>query len=278
MAMAKAKRPAEVFGTASIDLSTAAKAQRQKYLCPYIGSKCIKQTRLATYPMGVCSVDYNGDFIAICPKRFLQDQRVFKDIADQHFGTRNDLIVFSEIGLKTIGTFDYVMVKHKPMSDEIEDFVVIEFQTGQTTGTGKLVQGLKDVMKGTDIAAKSYAFGLNTYDVWKRSFTQILNKGIVLEAWQRKIYWVVQEQVVRYLFNRYHLNDLSTDPDNATVFLMYDLVCANNALALVNRGLCSASVDHLFNAFRLNPSIPKRKEFEVILNKKLRARLGFELH
>lgn len=30
-------------------------------------------------------------------------------------------------------------VKHKPMSPEIEDFAAIEFQTGQTTGTGQLV-------------------------------------------------------------------------------------------------------------------------------------------
>ena len=67
----------------------------------------------------------------------MQDNTVFKDIAEHHFKTRNDLVVFSEIGLSQTGTFDFVMVRHKPLSSEIEDFVVIEFQTGQTTGTGE---------------------------------------------------------------------------------------------------------------------------------------------
>jgi len=82
-----------------------------------------------------------------------------KDIADHYFKTRNDLVVFTEIGLSQVGTFDFVMVKHRPFSSEIEDFVVVEFQTGQTTGTGKLVEGLKDLMKGDDLQGRSYGFG-----------------------------------------------------------------------------------------------------------------------
>jgi Restriction endonuclease NotI len=88
--------------------------------------------------MGVCSVRYGNSIVALCPRRFLQDNIVFKNIADHYFKTRNDLVVFSEIGLPHTGTFDYVMVKHKPFSSDIEDFIVIEFQTGQTTGTGQI--------------------------------------------------------------------------------------------------------------------------------------------
>ena len=143
-----AKHPAEVFGCSFKEASDLPKKGRKKYWCPFADDKCNKQSRLIKYPMGVCSVRYGDETIALCPRRFLQNNIIFKDIADHYFKTRNDLVVFSEIGLSQTGTFDYVMVKHKPFSSDIEDFVIIEFQTGQTTGTGQLVQALKDCLKG----------------------------------------------------------------------------------------------------------------------------------
>ena len=189
------KHPAEVFGYPIGAKSAKAKAARRGYWCPFANEKCNKQSRLVKYPMGVCSVQYGNQVIALSPRRFLQDNTVFKDIADHHFKTRDNLLLFSEVGLAGTGNFDFVMVKHKPLSSDIEDFVIIEFQTGQTTSTGKLVQALKECLGGKGIKGKSYAFGLNMADIWKRSFTQILNKGIVLEKWGHKIYWVVQEPV-----------------------------------------------------------------------------------
>jgi len=272
-----AKRPAEVFGFLTSDSSPEALAARARYWCPFVDERCNKQSRLIAYPMGVCSVEYNGEAIAVCPRRFLQQKRVFENIADRYFGTRNDLILFSEVGLPTIGTFDYVMVKHRPLSSEIEDFIAIEFQTGQTTGTGKLVQALQDVIKGEDISDRTYAFGMNTYDVWKRSFTQILNKGVVMEAWSKKIFWVVQAQLFQYLVNRYHLTNMDTSLAHSTVFALYDLQVQGNQLYLRAREVRSVSVDSLFKAFRTNPAIPAREQFEKLLRAKLQAKLGFTL-
>ncbi|MBW2246328.1 MAG: hypothetical protein JRF62_03875 [Deltaproteobacteria bacterium] len=99
-----AKHPAEVFGCsfrAALDLP---KKGRKKYWCPFADDKCNKQSRLIKYPMGVCSVQYGDSLVALCPRRFLQDNTVFKDIADHYFHTRNDLVVFSEIGLAQTGT------------------------------------------------------------------------------------------------------------------------------------------------------------------------------
>jgi len=271
------KTPAEVFGYLASDRSTEAQSARELYWCPFVNQRCNKQSRLVDYPMGVCSVYFNDQIIAICPRRFLQARKALQDVADARFGTRSDLIVFSEIGLPTIGTFDYVMVKHRPLSAEIEDFVIVEFQTGQTTGTGKLVEALKDVMNGVDIAGRSYGFGLNLYDIWKRSFTQILNKGIVMEAWGKKIYWVVQEQVIGYLLSRYHLDTLVYDDCDTTIFLTYDLVTTSGQTELRHSHLRSSSVDALFSAFRNNPKIPTREEFEATLVSKLRASIGFTL-
>ena len=272
-----AKHPAEVFGYSFRSALDLPKKGRKKYWCPFAHDKCNKQSRLIKYPMGVCSVQYGNNLVALCPRRFLQDNTVFKDIADHYFQTRNDLIVFSEIGVAQTGTFDYVMVKHKPFSSEIEDFVVVEFQTGQTTGTGQLVKGLKDCLAGKNIEGKNYGFGLNLADIWKRSFTQILNKGIVLENWGHKIYWVVQEPVYQDFLNRYNLNGMTYDGKHTTVFAIYDLSPDADKCNLFQTRIESSTVEDLFKAFRNNPNIPSRATFLKKLETKLNAKMELKL-
>ena len=272
-----AKHPSEVFCYPVWVSSQEAKENRTKYWCNFVSQRCDKQSRLISYPMGVCSVQYNSSTVAICPKRFLQDNIIFKDIARHYFGTLNDLVVFPEAGLAGIGSFDYVMVKHKPLSSEIEDFVIIEMQTDQTTGTGKLVKALEDFMQGKNIEGETYGFGTNTYDTLKRSFTQILNKGIVLENWQQKIYWVFQEFVYRNFTNRYNLKNMGFDPAHSTVFMIYDLKRQADCYQLTNTRIESSTIENLFNAFRNNPNIPSKDKFVDALNKKLKAQIQLNL-
>ncbi len=271
------KHPAEIFGYPLRAVSGLPKKGRKRYWCPFADDKCNKQSRLISYPMGVCSVRYGDNIIALCPRRFLQDNTVFSDIAEHYFKTRNDLVVFMEIGLSQTGTFDYVMVKHRPFSSNIEDFVVIEFQTGQTTGTGQLVQALRDCLKGNDIGDKSYRFGLNFADIWKRSFTQILNKGIVLENWGHKIYWVVQEPVYQDFVNRYNLNGMSYNDEHKTVFTIYDLSQNSFEYNLFQTRIESSTINDLFKAFRYNPNIPSKETFISKLKKKLEAKMELKL-
>jgi restriction endonuclease NotI len=272
------KYPSEIFGYPYSNTSKKATAIRSKYWCPFVDKICYKQSRLIRYPFGVCSAHFNNDEVALCPRRFLDGDAVFTDIAQHYFKTVNNILVFPEIRLKDIGSFDFVMVKYKPMSFEIEDFVAIEFQTGQTTGTGKLVEGLKDYVGKKSIHEKSYGFGLNLYDVWKRSFTQILNKGVIMENWKKKIYWVVQEPVYRYLETRYNLKSLDFQPDHSTVFALYDLKPTAEMFELVASRKVSASMDRLFSAFRSNTVMPSVKDFEVALKRKIQAEAQISLH
>lgn len=272
-----AKHPAEVFGHALAASSNQTLIDREKYWCPFVNQKCNKQSRLIKYPMGVCAVRYGEQIVALSPRRFLQDNIVFKDIADHYFNTRDNLLVFSEIGLSQIGTFDYVMVKHKPLSNEVEDFIIIEFQTGQTTGTGQLVKALEDFMHGEDIEGKNYSFGLNLADIWKRSFTQILNKGIVLEHWGHKIYWIVQEPVYKNLLDRYNLNGMTCNPEHKVVFAIYDLRLIDNEYELFQTRLESSTIDSLFSAFRNNPNIPSKDAFVAKLKNKIKSRIELQL-
>ena len=186
--------------------------------------------------------------------------------------------MFSEVGLTDIGNFDFVMVKHKPMSSDIEDFVAIEFQTGQTTNTGKLVQGLRDFMDGESIVYKSYGFGLNFFDIWKRTFTQVLNKGVIMETWKKKIYWVVQEPVYKFFEAKYSLQRLAYKPQHSTVFALYDLEPGKQSFELAASRKISASMDQLFDAFRNNPNIPPLDKFISRLKHKIEAEAQISLH
>jgi len=236
--------------------------------------------------MGVCSVQYGDDVIALSPRRFLQDQTVFRDIADHYFGGRQDLLVFPEVSIPKatgLGRFDFVMVKHKPLSSEIDDFVAVELQTGQTTNTGRLVQALQDYRAGHVVAGENYRFGLNFADIWKRAFTQILTEGIVMEHWAHKVYWVLQEPIYQDLLERYSLHGMSYDPSHSTVFLIYDLERAGDRYTLRRTRVETATVDGLFRAFRTNLQIPPQTAFLEKLSGRVRrelsgtARLGLHI-
>jgi hypothetical protein len=268
--MAMEKHPAEIFGHPIDVNSPQAQDHRKQHWCPFANKPCDKKSRLIDYPMGVCSVQYGEEIIALSPKRFLQDNTIFYDIADHHFGRRHDLLVFSEVSIPKaghLGRFDYVMAKHRPLSSEIEDFVIIELQTGQTTSTGALVQALEDFTQGKDLSGTSYAFGMNLADVWKRTFTQILTKGIALERWGHKIYWIVQEPVYQNFLDRYQLHGMSYDPDHSTIFAIYDLERSGKQYTLHQTRIESSTIDDLFKAFRTNLEIPPKDAFVNKLQK-----------
>ncbi len=91
------------------------------------------------------------------------------------------MLLFSEVHLSNVGSFDFVLVKHKPISNKIADFCIVEFQSDSTTGTGELVRALKDFMKELNVLDNKYRFGMNTYNTIKLSYIQMLIKGQVME-------------------------------------------------------------------------------------------------
>lgn len=263
--------PSEIFGYPASNSGNEAREIRARHWCPFVDKVCYKQSRLLDIPFGVCTAHVNGEEVALCPRRFLDGHVVFSDCAEHQFKTRTDIIVFSETRLGQVGSFDFVMVQHQKMSAEIEDFGIVEFQTGQTTQTGQLVRGLRDSIAGETVAGKSYDFGLNLYDIWKRAFTQVLNKGVIMEAWKKRIYWVIQEPVYKYFEARYNLEHLAFDPVHSTVFAVYDLKPGKQRLELVLSRMVSASMDQLFAAFRDNPNIPSLDKFVAALKGRTEA-------
>lgn len=189
---------------------------------------------------------------------------MFEDIADIYFGSHEDILLLKEInsGNKSLGIFDYVLARHESLSTRIVDFAVVEFQTVDTTSTGKLTKAIEDFKTGQTIAGTRYSFGLNWSNVWKRAFIQVLNKGRVLEAWGNKAFWVVQEPTYLDLLERYKLQSIMAEgAEGTTVFLVYDLKADEDTINLVQTRVESASISELIKAFAENTDIPSKEKF-----------------
>ena len=162
------------------------------------------------------------------------------------------------------------------MQAEVDDFVSVEFQSDSTTYTGRLVQAIQDFFAGHDASSQSYQFGMNTYDSIKRAMTQLMNKGIVYEAWDTKCYWVIQEYIYANLVSRYGFKTDGYDPGHASRFALYDLVPNRGRLTLTPTRYISTSVDEVYRAMRNNPALPGKDAFVDGLNRKLKLRLSAE--
>ena len=251
--------------------------------CPFQDRTCNKKSRLISFPFGVCSAKHGDGLRAICPHRFDEPgsiegvSRVLEDVASHYFGDLDNLVAFSEVRLPNVGNIDHVLVRHKPMKPEVDDFVSVEYQSDSTTSTGGLVQAIREFAQGVDVNTKTYSFGMNTYDSIKRAVTQLMNKGIVYEAWDAKCYWVIQEYIYENLGNRYAFKSQRFSPSHASRFALYDLVATGDSVSLQLVRFISTTVDEVYQAMRNNPGIPKKDDFVSRLNSRLRLGLNIQV-
>ena len=273
-------RPAEIFGFPAANREDVAEEVRGRHWCPFMQSTCDKKSRLLDFPFGVCSVEHRGGIRAVCPHRF--DERgtldgvpiVLENIAMHYFGDINNTVIFSELVLPGVGRIDYVIVRHKPMTREVDDFTTVEIQSDSTTSTGKLVEGMRDFQQGNDLSLKSYGFNMNTYDSIKRAITQLMNKGIIYEHWGTKCYWVIQEYIYANLVNRYGFKPDGFTTEDASIFALYDIVPGSDRLRLTPTRYVSTSVEEVYQAMRHNRTMPQKDDFVRKLNAELRLKLN----
>jgi len=265
--------PNEIFTYPVESKTTEARKSVQKYYCRFLESKCDKQSRTIKYPMGVCSVNHSGTKPIICPHRFLENNLVFKNASNAAFGDTNNVLLFSEVKISNVGSFDFVLVKHKPINNKVDDFCIVEFQSDSTTGTGELVEALKDFMKGKDVLENKYRFGMNTYNTIKLSYIQMLIKGQVMEKWDKNIFWIMQKFVYENMVNRFCLTDLDYNANHSTQYHIYDLTKNSEIYNLKLFDKKSTTISNLLRAFTHQPT-PSLDTFVGVLERKIKLKLG----
>lgn len=225
MAESESSKVLELFGCSTRlehDWARVVKAQS----CPFTNTKCFKVRKSEPgISIGTCSVRYGektAQDIVICPDRLLERRQVFTDclhLLTQH-DPGNTLHVVPEVSIPG-GTVDYFLVSEN--RGKVRDFVAIEFQTLDTTGTvwperQRLVKSLG--LKPSDKAGESRKpFGMNWKMTAKTILVQLHHKVDTLEHVGKRLVLVIQDCLIDYLRGEFNFSHLHGVRDGDTMHI-----------------------------------------------------------
>ncbi|MDH4378394.1 MAG: NotI family restriction endonuclease [Vampirovibrionales bacterium] len=183
--------------------------------CPYISKKCYKVRKSGpNISIGTCTVEYGKDPepLVICPSRFLERHQIFTDCI--HLLTLhepgNELHVVSEVSIPG-GSVDYFLISAK--NEKVVDFVGIEIQTLDTTGTvwperQRLLKAL-NLKRLDDAESSTRPYGMNWKMTAKTILVQIHHKIHTFEHLNKKLVLIVQDKLLEYMIKEFSFGHLS---------------------------------------------------------------------
>lgn len=213
----------ELYGVSTVtkdapDWNTIAARQH----CPFLGRKCIKVRKSKPeQTIGTCTVAYGREPkpIIICPHRLLERRQVFVDclhLLHLH-QPGNQLHLVPEVTIPG-GSVDYFLVS--AIGKRVRDFVGIEFQTLDTTGTvwPDRQRLLKEAGAeySTEPLTSGARFGMNWKMTAKTILVQLHHKVQTFERINKHIVLAVQDAFMEYVqreFSFGHIQEAnSRDP------------------------------------------------------------------
>lgn len=236
----------EVFGYPSVDLSEKAEEARKKHLCPFKVSaghseKCTKDK--ANDPLGVCTLEWAGKPITVCPYRFLEIPNLLGTIAHELLGTA-DFQSLPEIPLKdaanqVVGNLDSVLVVSN--AGAVVDFAGVEFQSVYISQNLRIYfdaykeapanflaeRPILRTSGGTKIVPRP-----DFLSSVKRLNYQLLYKGAIFSAWQKKIAVVLQQPLWDTILDRGSGKLTLVDPQSPECHLAWYIVDYDEHLKL----------------------------------------------
>lgn len=227
--------------------------------CPYTQKRCFKVRKSeADISIGTCTVKYgkNYDNIVICPNRLLERKQIFTDCL--HLLTRhspgNELHLVPEVSIPG-GSVDYFMVS-TDINRKVRDFVGIELQTMDTTGTvwperQKAVRslGLPCVDEPTE-----KPFGMNWKMTAKTILVQLHHKIKTFENVDRHFVLIVQDCLLNYIKKEFSFDHVSQYPmiGDTMHFHSYNLKDVDGQLKLFLHERYSTNSDGISMLLGLN--------------------------
>jgi hypothetical protein len=203
----------ELFGNDTNSKTAKWKELVEKQWCPYSNKKCYKiRKSQPEISIGTCTVLYgsNNRSIIICPNRLLQNRKVFIDcIHLLHLHQPgNDLHVVSELSIPG-GSVDYVIASVK--DNKVNDFVGIEFQTLDTTGTvwPERQKFLFDIGVDKDNNDSSRTFGMNWKMTAKTILVQLHHKISTFEYLQKHLVLIIQDSFFEYMKKEFNFKNIN---------------------------------------------------------------------
>lgn len=192
----------ELFGLYCNDVADFTLALETQ-ICPYSHKKCYKTRKSdSNTAIGTCTVSYQDNNIIICPNRLLANNQVFIDCL--HLLTLhepgNELYVIPEVTIPG-GNVDYFLVSAK--DGKVKDFIGIEFQTMDTTGTvwPERQRLLKEHGFDVDVADidNPRKFGMNWKMTAKTILIQMHHKSETFENLNKHLVLIIQKPFFSYI-------------------------------------------------------------------------------
>jgi hypothetical protein len=200
----------ELFGRSSRKLNQNWETIVQEQQCPFLGRRCYKVRKSSPeISIGTCTVLYGqpSEPIVICPTRLIDRRQIFIDCL--HLLTAhepgNELHIVSEISIPG-GSVDYFLVSAK--EGRIRDFVGIELQTLDTTGTvwperQRLLKEL-GVLQNDEGAESVKTFGMNWKMTAKTILVQMHHKIKTFEHVNKRLVLVTQDKLLGYMTKEFN--------------------------------------------------------------------------
>lgn len=195
---------AEVFGYPIDNFSSEAERHRRLKLCPYNNKvpNCTKSR--AENPIGVCSVfDANQAATVTCPIRFRENWYIAEHAASFFFPPGTNFTSLMEVRLndrygKTAGNIDIVLVSYDETGN-LTDFGSLEVQAVYISGTVSKPFNyyMENPVGNANLdwrGHKNYPRPDYLSSSRKRLAPQLIYKGGILHAWQKKMAVAVDSQ------------------------------------------------------------------------------------
>ncbi len=294
-----ALKVAEWFGYDLEDWSASARSDRKDERCPFTSSPCTKHFSDRTIS-GACSAQLQSiaEPVVICPNRLYADNyAILGDVAALAFGKGITIVHPDEFkrqkqGANVVVAFgkrfgkelklprrggrgayfvDWILARIGP-SRELAEFVAVEVQTIDTTGTYRPeVQKLRRGQKTVDVSKA----GLNWENVNKRILPQIIYKGHVLRReslCKKGLFFVCPTEVYGRISERLGgslLQYENLQPGSIT-FMWYGVrPFARGFRALYQAGEFSTTVDQVALGFTAPSNLPPAGVYEDAIRKEL---------
>lgn len=182
--------------------------------CRYINKKCIKTRKSSPeISIGTCTVTYgkNNDDVIICPHRLLERKQIFIDcfhLLNCHT-PGNELHIIPEVSIPG-GSVDYVLVS-TDNNRKVKDFVGIELQTMDTTGTvwPERQRLLNEMGLETNSVIPSKSYGMNWKMTSKTILVQLLHKIETFESLNRHFVLIIQDHLLKYMRKEFSFNHIT---------------------------------------------------------------------
>ena len=202
----------EFFGLYSRDGSLDFRSAMESQVCPYTHKICTKMRKSEPeIKIGTCSVQYQSQNIIICPSRLLEHNQIFIDCL--HLLTMhepgNELYLIPEVQIPG-GYVDYFLVSAK--DGKIKDFIGIELQTMDTTGTvwperQKFLHEQGITVNPDDLNHKK-SFGMNWKMTLKTILIQMHHKSETFEHLNKHLVLVIQKPLYDHMKSEFNFDGI----------------------------------------------------------------------